>query len=297
MKRTSVLVITALLLTVRLAWADCGAIPFKRNVLIFEPNQRAVIGFNGREEVLVLSTDLSSSEPTKILQVLPLPSEPKVTKADAEIFMNATNLINRKINPHPGGGAGAQGMGGLGAGRPTAPPAGEVTFHDRIGSHEISVAHVLDRRGFVDWVEKYLRKSGVDTPAIPEPMKAVVAEYIRDKFVWFVFDVVELSKETKTKDAVQYRFPTPFLYYPLRITRTEEGDTLVRLLVVSPELLPLPKSVHLAHKPVQISALELASLGNRDVSKLFVGPSCMLRIWEIRGPLSGFKKDLMVTPR
>ena len=107
-------------------------------------------------------------------------------------------------------------------------------------------------------------------------MKAVVTKYLGDKFEWFVFDVVELGKEVKTKDAIQYRFPTRFLYYPLRITRTEEGNTLIRLLVISPELLNLPNSVHLLHKPIRISPKELRSLGNKDFSDLLKGRNCML---------------------
>lgn len=31
-----------------------------------------------------------------------------------------------------------------------------------------------------------------------------------------------------TKEAIQYRFATRWLYYPLRITRSEEGDTNIR---------------------------------------------------------------------
>ena len=40
-------------------------------------------------------------------------------------------------------------------------------------------------------------------------MKDVVAEYIKGRYLWFVFDVVDLKEELKTKDAVQFRFRTP----------------------------------------------------------------------------------------
>jgi len=103
--------------------ANCGGIPFDPRVVIFEPNQRAVIAFNGQEEILLLAADLRVSEPTKILQVLPLPSEPKVTKGDLEVFVQATNQINSKLRPPPAMPA----MGGMGGGG--ALPAGEVTFH------------------------------------------------------------------------------------------------------------------------------------------------------------------------
>jgi hypothetical protein len=277
---------------------DCGGIPFKSRVVIFEPNQRAVIGFNGQEEILLLSTDLRVSEPTKILQVLPLPSEPKVTKGDFQVFVKATNLINSKLR-RPVAARAKGGAGGFGGGRAEPLPAGEVTFHDKIGSHDLSVTHVLDHRGFLDWVEGYLRKAGVDNPEIPEPMKAVVAEYLQDRFQWFVFDVVEMGNEIKTKEAIQYRFATRSLYYPLRITRSQEGDTRIRLLVVSPELVRLPNldggEVRLAHEPIRITPQELRSLGSKDLTALIKGDHSMLRIWEITGPLSGFKKDILTS--
>ena len=59
MNRTGVFISVAVLLTAQWAWADCGGIPFKPGAVIFEPNQRAVIGYNGQEEILLLSTDFS----------------------------------------------------------------------------------------------------------------------------------------------------------------------------------------------------------------------------------------------
>jgi hypothetical protein len=296
MNRTSVLIAAAVLLTARLALADRGGIPFKPGAVIFEPNQRAVIGYNGHEEILLLSADLNVSEPTKVLQVLPLPSEPKVAKADMAMFVKATALINRKLNLGKGAAGGMRGTGSFGGPVPADEPAGEVTFHDKIGSHDITVTHVLHHRGFIDWVEGYLRKAGVDNPRIPEPMKAVVDEYLRDTFEWFVFDVVDLGKEVKTRDAIQYRFATRRLYYPLRITRNEEGETRVRLLVISPELVRRSDPVHVLHEPIRISPQEVHSLGNKDFDELLKGRSCMLRIWEVKGRLSGFKKDILTAP-
>ena len=178
-------------------------------------------------------------------------------------------------------------------------PAGEVTFHDKIGSHDISVTHVLDRDRFVDWVEKYLRKAGVDNPSIPEPMKAVVAEYLQGKFQWFVFDVVELATELKTKEAIEYRFRTTALIIRSASRGTEEGDTGIRLLILSPELIPLPSRravrIRLAHDPVRLSPGELQSLGSDGLTVLLKGRNCMLQIWEITGAISGFKKDLVAS--
>ncbi len=160
------------------AHADRGSIPFIPGVEIFEPIQRAMIAWNGEEEILLLSTDLRASAPTKVLEVLPLPSEPEVKKGDIEVFKRAVNLINSRIRRRHGA-AVSKGRG-LSLGE-YAPPAGEVTFHKRIGAHDVSVVHVLNRRGFIEWVEDYLRSKGVENPKIPEGLKSVVGEYLRGK--------------------------------------------------------------------------------------------------------------------
>jgi hypothetical protein len=272
------------------AGADRGSIPFRPNVQIFEPTQRAMIAWNGEEEILLLSTDLSASEKTKVLEVLPLPSEPKVKEGDLEAFKRAVQIINSRQRRLAKGRGGA--LGGEGG---AEPPAGEVTFHEKIGAHDISVTHVLDGDGFIAWVEAYLE---VENPEIPEPLKEVVNEYIEEGFTWFVFDVVELGPDTKTNDAIQYRFKSDAVYYPLKITRTESGNTTVELLILTPRLLGTfpgyPMSlVQLPHQPVQLTSRELEAL-DKDMCELLGKQEGMkLRIWRITGKLSAFKADLI----
>ena len=294
MKKTVGFLVLGLVLTAQAALADRGSIPFDPHVRIFEPNQRAMIAWNGAEEILLLSTDLRASGPTKVLEVIPLPSEPKVTKGDVEVFRKATELINRKLAPVFALGRGDKGhIAGEGA-----RPAAELTFHEKIGAHDVSVIRMLDRQGFIRWVNDYLKRAGVDNPSVPPPLAAVIDEYLRDDYKWFVFDVIELGEKTVTNDAIQYRFRSNCVYYPLRITRTEEGHTSIRLLILTPRLLSsfpgLPVSrVRLAHQPVSITSGELRSL-NEDMDALLGHRSDMkLRIWNIEGQLPDFDADLI----
>ncbi len=295
MKKFFLILFLMIVLCAQAIYADRGSIPFKPNVKIFEPIQRAMIAWNGKEEILLLSTDLKASEPTKVLEVIPLPSEPTVKKGDVEVFKKAIALINRKLRerhtlamskgPRNGDGADSQ-------------PAGEVTFHKKIGAHDISVTHVLDSNGFIEWVEKYLKLSGVENPTIPEAMNTVISEYLDEGFSWFVFDVVELDENPKTNEAIQYRFKTDFLYYPVKITRTEEGNTLIELLVLTPKLLSkFPgisiEEVRLRHEPVSISSAELRTLSEEMDDLLGHREDLKLRIWQIRGELSSFEEDLI----
>ena len=121
-----------------------------------------MIAWNGTEEILLLTTDMKASDSTEVLEVLPLPAEPIVKKGDIEIFRKATKLINNKlIEQHR---IISKRNGGK---ERISQPAGEITFHKKIGAHNISVAHVLDKDGFINWAEDYLDSLGVKNPVIP----------------------------------------------------------------------------------------------------------------------------------
>ncbi len=293
MKRISRIVILLLIIYVHQVYADRGSIPFKPGVKIFEPTQRAMIAWNGEEEILLLSTDLRASESTEILEVLPLPSEPVVKKGDVEVFRKATELINRKLQrEYRMASDRSHEIEGV------RPHAGEVTFHEKIGAHDVSVTHVLSETGFVDWVEEYLGSVGVEEAVITEDLRNVVTLYIDEGFSWFVFDVVSLEDVLKTNDAIQYRFETEFLFYPVKITRTEEGDTSIDLLVLTHKLLgrfpgiPI-EQVRLRHRPVSINSEELRSLNEEMDDLLGHRDNMRLRIWHIQGAFSSFEKDLI----
>lgn len=284
------------LLVPRPAFADRGSIPFRPNVRLYEPNQRAIIAWNGRKEILLLSTDLRASEPTKVLEVLPLPSEPKVKKGSIRSFYTATAIINRYRMR-----LARSRFNGRKRGMPDARlPAGRVTFFKKIGAHNISVTEVLDGGGFVTWVQKYLRSKGYPAARIPTPLIQVVNQYIQEGYKWFVFDVVDVGTQNITTDAIQYTFSTRRLYYPLKITRTETGYTRIRLMVLTPYLISkndfvgLPfHRVRVPHQPVPISSHDLGRISVDMLKLLGRRTAYRLRIWEIYGRLDRFTHDLL----
>src|SRR4030043_1417531 len=203
MKTSKIRPIVAVFFIVAFLHANRGMIPINPNARIFEPNQRAMIAWNGEEEILLLTTDIYASESTMVLEVLPLPSEPEVKEGDTETFAKAIALINRQMRTL---------SKKNGNGEKVQTPGGEVTFHEKIGSHDISVIHLLDAESFVDWVNKYLDSLGVGEVSISATMKTVISEYISDDYTWYVFDIIELGDEVITNEAIQYRFKTKYLY-------------------------------------------------------------------------------------
>ena len=131
------------------ARADMGSMSFKENVAVYEPAQRALIAWNGKEEILILSTNLHAAQATKVLEVLPLPAEPTVKKADVAVFDKVVKIIQRKLGlDRPAGdqegGQGAGGFGGAGGG---APPAGAGAPPRAVGGGVVAVAPGLNAGG------------------------------------------------------------------------------------------------------------------------------------------------------
>ncbi len=278
-----------------LVQADRGAIPFQPEVTIFEPTQRGLIAWNGEEEILILSTDLRASRATKVLEVMPFPAEPRVKKGDVGVFQRAVQVINAKLSE-----AQLVKSMSLSADRALAeaPPPGEITFHERIGAHDVSVARVVSGDGFVEWVNEYLKRASVGNPVIPPRLRKVVREYIDDGFCWFAFDVVSLENQFKTLEALQYRFRSAALFYPVKISRSNEGETSIELLVLTRRSMSafrgIPsRQIEFRHDPVSLTAAELRSL-DKDVDKLMGHhDGTKLRIWRVEGDFSSFDRDII----
>ncbi len=274
------------------ALADRMLIPFTAPVQIFEPKQRAVIAWNGREEIMLLDTDLKASEKTKVLEVLPLPSEPAVKRGDSSIYKKAVKVVSERLKRRHE--ASDSHIGGPSSGAAPARLTAEVTFHEKIGAHDISVAHVLDSRGFVEWVDRYLTSIGAGDVKISLALRELVDEYVENGFTWFVFDIVELGQSVRTNEAIQYRFKTDRLFYPLKITRTAEGQSTVSLVVITDapmRVISCSGRFTFLHPVIIIKQAEAVTI-SEDMAALFPG-EVRLRIWEIRGPLTQFDHDLV----
>ena len=276
-------------------FADRGSIPWgnwnaQNMPEIFEPAQNAIIAWNGKEEILLLSTDLKASKPTKVLEVLPLPSEPIVTRGDVATFAKINALINDELRQNWFGG---KGPGDTRA----ASGAAEVTFHEKIGSHDIRVVHVLESSEFEQWIRDFFKKEGTGPQHISPVLLATIEQYLLDGYHWFVFDVVELGLQLKSNDAIQYRFATDKFYYPMRISATDSGETNIRLIALTERGLSryigLPQeSIRQAHRKLQVDTAKIANI-SQEMGSLFRSETISLQTLRIQGNLKSFDLDVL----
>lgn len=294
MKSNSAIILLSVALAI-MCRADMGSIPLKKGVRIVEPNQDAIIAWNGKEQLLYLQTTLGASEETKVLEVMPLPSKPTVEEADPEVFVRCKSLLPRvKVRDSAGGDP----FGPFSA--PGELPPARVVERKMIGAHDLRTVELLDAERFSAWVtaEFGAENEGLEVPA---PLLAVIGEYARDGYKWFLFDVVDLKQEAAKKTPLRIRFETDKLYYPMRITRTEKGHTTVSLSILTTVLfnkedcIGIPREdIRVPTRPILLAGAKVNWIDPPLFTLLGRPPTVQLRTWEISGEIDSFQKDLLV---
>lgn len=204
------------------ASADKGMIPVY-HVDLEEPEQNAIIGWNGSEEVLILSTNVKASSQTAVVEVLPLPSKPHIEGAEMISFHMVENYVNMKMEPeYP--------SFGFGQGR-------ESAFHlvsqERIGAHNISVVKINRSEEFVEWFKGFVRQKGYDRE-VPVEFNQIIGDYVGRGYDYLAIDVINATSEERSVDPILYRFKSDKIYYPLEITAPINSVTEINLFIFSP---------------------------------------------------------------
>jgi|GEM_PF-644705 len=291
----SVLVLAALGFLPPSALADRGMIPIEPGVSVYEPGQKAIVAWHEGQEVLILSTDVrgSAEAEAKVLEILPLPSPPKIEGGEFSSFETIQRLIYEHMPPPPV------------EDRKALSPGFELLFHERIGAHELTVVRATGYRELVRWIEDFLGGLRVALPAELEPL---IRDYLAGGINYFVFDIIELTGEERSVEPLIYRFESPWPYFPLRISRVIPGETEIQLFLITQErpqgmegyIEPLkPAYYHLlpsgeALSPIQFALTpeELEAIDPR-VRALFPGEA-WLTAFVYYGPLDGLVDDFVL---
>ena len=230
MKRVTSLVVcvVAVALLVASASADRGMIRSVKRVNVEEPAQRAIIAYNGAQELLILQTDVRAAEETRIVEFMPLPSKPEVSLAPEGCFAELAKIVqtHRMSYRSRRGGKHRRDAGGA---------AVTVVVAAQLGPHAVTVVEVKDADAFVTWVKRFFREQDLGEPDLSGQLRGVVSDYLNRKIRFFAFDVVTMSPEKKTVRPLAYSFESDRLYYPLKVTNLYGGEGVVELFVIIPD--------------------------------------------------------------
>jgi hypothetical protein len=223
-ERRIVWILIILSVVCSIALADMGAIVPAGDVQLSEPGQKAIIFFNGREEVLILATDLAATGQAKALRFIPLPAEPRVSPAAKDCFKKAAKLVKKHDLKYL-----LQYKGGSSAGE-----AVQVLQQKRIGAHDVTVVKINDPEHFGQWVNGFFKSKGLPAREDLGGIGEVVKKYLEQGFPYFVFDLVDIKNQNEFIAPLQYRFATEKLYYPLLTSNIFGGQGRIDLLFFAP---------------------------------------------------------------
>lgn len=286
-----------LLVMPSLVSADKGMIIIgPKEVWLEESAQNAIVAWNGKEEVIILSTDTRSLESTLVLEVLPLPSNPtKVEEGNFDSFVTLTEIVNKKVK------AIREREGYKAFGRRAISSGIEITFHKKIGAHDVTIVKVSDLDYFIGWIKNFTISKGFKYREISPEFKDTVAEYLNRGINFFVFDVIEVGKDRRSIKPLIYKFETNYLYYPLKITATSDAKrsfSEINLFLIAEGIINksaiksagLRLGVGFDHY-IELSKDELKKV-SPEMAKLF--NSAYVMNVHYFGPLQWLEKDLTV---
>lgn len=209
--------------------ADRGMVSLSHvDIPLYEPGQRAIISWNGTEEILVLSTNVYAQEPTKVLEIMPLPSIPTIETCDVKVFETLKSLVEWE-QPR-----GKEAGGYDGKNVDSSPPVEvQVIFYDKLGVHNITVIKAYTSDGFAKWINDFLNESGLPPMSFPDAER-IAESYMSRGINYFVLDIIELTNEIRTPEPLMYRFNSTSIYYPMEITTLTGGGSHILLFILTP---------------------------------------------------------------
>ena len=290
---TGIVFFLLVLFSVSSVYADKGMIPVSPEVSVYEPGQKAIVAWNGREEILILSTDVTSSKETLVLELLPLPSEPEVEPASFRSFEEIQRLIwEEGVNQFMYSTKNEARSGSV-----------EVVFHEEIGAHDITVVRATGAVELVNWIENFLQANNVNETVPLGDFEPVVKDYMGRGFRYYVLDLITVTPDERSVDPILYRFTSSFLYYPLVITSPVPGETEITLFLltegkVDKDYQPMVKAYYRlpgeSLKPIEFV------LSKGDLSKIdlrigeLLEDGAWLTVLKYDGSLSQLTRDLMI---
>lgn len=296
MRRTWIMMVLFLCIAVSLpsVRADRGMISVSPGVSVYEPGQKAIIAWNGQKEIMILSTDVNSSQETMVLEILPLPSKPEVETATFQCFEQIQSMIwEEGIYRFMYSNKDAARSGSV-----------EVLLHTQIGAHNITVVKATDSSELVNWSRNFLAESGVNQSISLGSLEPIVEDYMGRGFRYYVLDLIAFSQTEKSINPILYRFDSSFLYYPLLITSPVGGDSKITLFLITEDkvdmnYVPMQKAVYRIREGTTAPIEFLLSAG--DVSKIDLRMGELfpeggwLTVLTYDGRLDILTKDLMLS--
>jgi hypothetical protein len=265
-------ILTLALLT-QVAFADGGLFHYYGDVCvsIYEPAQKAILAWNGTDEIMILSVDVKADENASAVRIIPFPRNPTIENASLNSFDSVQRLIDSYASERARQFAGRansyfmQQWSWNRADSFSATPSLVITFHEKIGAHNITVVKANSSRTLFRWITNSFKTAtnGQVPNRLPEDLQKTLEEYIRNGFNFFALDLIQFNPNQTSVEPLIYKFKTNFLYFPLKISSHNTGSSAINLFLFTS--MPIDESFC---APFTIGQIRLSAYGYESTEPL-----------------------------
>lgn len=258
-KSLLLIILYILLISQCLAYGGIITIPQNNDAVVRKHAEAAIIAWNGEEEVLIVSSVLSSTSPTTAIEIMPLPCKPETVEiGDANAFKQAGKLVINKTGYETGlFGTDPVQTGLL---REYLNPL----FQDApdIGYCSFEADNLYD---FYNMLNIILSQHNLDNIKPAEYLNNEINGNFKEGITNFVVDIIQLDQFRRKTPVLIYKFKSKKTYYPFwEIQAPKDQDYYDDQLIPFSEH-PVKKIRHLSNififyitdKPANITHLEL----------------------------------------
>jgi len=292
------LIIFSILFFPGLIFADMGMVIWPPHVRLDQSAQNAIVAWDGQEEIIILSVDVKSDAKAIALRILPLPSNPtKIKEGSFDSFEKLVEIMNQKIDVI------RDEFQMLGKAAEAPVPGVEITFHEKIGAHDVTVVRVNDVDYFIDWIKNFATEKGLKVKQISEGFKKGIENYLKRDLKYFVFDIIEPEEGEESINPLIYRFESDYLYYPMLISgisEIAESRGTINVFIIAENEIPQTPFREFGFgwwetgAEVELTQEELNQV-SEDIAGLFSSGAKVRKI-NYHGNLNIIKKDFMIYP-
>lgn len=265
--------------------ADRGMVSI-HGISVYEPGQKAIIAWDGNEEILILSTDAYAESKTTVLEILPLPSNPDVELGNFSSFYQIQKLIEHHSYKQD-----RNYYGPLDSSEANA--SVEIVFQKKLGAHNITIIHIKSMQNYSDWIDNFLAEKNASTDVLPSNLNSIILEYLNQSIPYFVFDEISLTPTTWSIAPIIYRFTTDHLYYPLQISSIIDGDTTITLFCITDKDVDWRYAENLGFErkiEFDLNQTELSEI-DPGIGEMFAEDARLYAV-KYNGPLGTLNKDI-----
>ncbi len=262
-------------------WAGKGVIPLAKNAIAYQHVERAIVLWNGREEIIVIANDIAASDEIPVLELMPFGSRPQMRIGKVEWFRKAFDLTDLFKEDKCEEVELSEYLIRM-----------ESALQRTILPTKMEVWETRNFTSFEQWLMDTLRKAYC-VEELPTGFIPIMLNYFNRRFRFWGVDYVDAGLIGRMVSPIEYRFPSKRFYYPTMMTSANSGPvTLVVFAVTHKPITFSPMYGMTICGPIKVRKNELTGIHD-EINKFFGSDTVYFTMLKFSGQAVELKFDLL----